>query len=356
MSPRRTNPRPARRQTSRARRLGVSSKPKAPIARPEDMPDYLRRLGVVPRKALGQHWLVDQIILDDIAVAAALTPDDVVLEIGAGPGGLTEELAKRGATVVAVEIDEELAGSTRARLAQYDRLHVLAADILDFAPGELLAEAGVEPPYVAVGNLPYYITQPIVRRLLESDPAPTRIVVLVQREVAQRMVGGPGRESLLSLSVKVYGVPRMLFDVPATAFWPPPRVQSAVVEITRLDRPAVDLTPEELVVFFHVLRAGFAQPRKQIHNVFCEELGLEPIRLRRVLDAAGIDPTARAQHLDLAAWERLYHAFGTHYPEAIEMDEAAIAAALGGDDEDGEADEGPEVWDDDAPDVHDDDE
>lgn len=309
------------------------------------MPDYLRRLGVTPRKALGQHFLVDELILHEIAEAAALTADDVVLEIGAGPGGLTEELAKRGATVVAVEIDEELAGGTRARLAEYDRLFVLAADILDFTPLELLEEAGVvaatpysepaEPappaeapagsalpvgtPYVAVGNLPYYITQPIVRRLLESDPAPSRIVVLVQREVAQRMVGGPRRESLLSLSVKVYGVPRLLFDVPSTAFWPPPKVQSAVVEITRLERPAIDLPPDELAVFFHLLRAGFAQPRKQIHNVFPEELGLEPPQVRAVIEAVGIDPVARAQHLDLADWERLYHAFRDRYPEALRV-------------------------------------
>ena len=310
------------------------------------MPDYLRRLGVTPRKALGQHFLIDELILHNIAEAAALTPDDVVLEIGAGPGGLTEELAKRGSTVVAVEIDEELAGGTRARLSEYDRLHVLAADILDFAPLELLQEAGVAAPYVAVGNLPYYITQPIVRRLLESDPAPTRIVVLVQREVAQRMVGGPRRESLLSLSVKVYGVPRLLFDVPSTAFWPPPKVQSAVVEITRLDRPAVDLSPEQLAVFFHLLRAGFAQPRKQIHNVFPEELGLEPPQVRQVLEAAGIDPVARAQHLDLADWERLFRTFGELYPGALEMNGVMTP-------DDDEADE----WDDDdAPDVHDDDE
>ncbi|MEI6136293.1 MAG: 16S rRNA (adenine(1518)-N(6)/adenine(1519)-N(6))-dimethyltransferase RsmA [Chloroflexota bacterium] len=347
MSPRRPTPRPARRQTSRARRLGVSTKPKTAAPRLDDMPDYLRRLGVPPRKALGQHYLVDELILHNIAEAAALTPDDVVLEIGAGPGGLTEELAKQGATVVAVEIDEELAGGTRARLSEYDRLHVLAADILDFEPIELLQEAGVGAPYVAVGNLPYYITQPIVRRLLEADPAPTRIVVLVQREVAQRMVGGPRRESLLSLSVKVYGVPRLLFDVPSTAFWPPPKVQSAVVEITRLDRPAIDLPPADLEVFFHMLRAGFAQPRKQIHNVFPEELGLEPPQVREVLAAAGIDPVARAQHLDLADWERLFRTFNELYPHGLEMNRAATA------DDDDASDEWDED-DDDTLDVHDD--
>ncbi len=314
------------------------------------MPDYLHRLGVAPRKALGQHFLIDELILSQIADAAALTSDDVVLEIGAGPGGLTEELAKRGAVVVAVEIDEELAAATRERLSGYDRLHVLAADILDFAPAELLDEVGVQAPYIAVGNLPYYITQPIVRRLLESEPAPVRIVVLVQREVAHRMVGGPGRESLLSLSVKVYGVPRLLFDVASTAFWPPPKVQSAVVEITRLDRPSVDLSPEELVVFFHLLRAGFAQPRKQIHNVFSEELTIEPAQVRDALTAAGIDPVARAQHLDLADWERLYRTFNERYPDALEIGGRVVAPEIDdeADDEDVDVDDGPDVHDDHA--------
>ena len=323
--PRRTNAptnRPKRRSSSAARR-NPAAKKRAPEATP-DVPQYLERLGIAPRKALGQHYLADEMLLADIAAACGVHEDDTVLEIGAGPGGLTEELAKTGATVVAVEIDEELAGSTRARLAAYANLSVLAADVMDFEPEELLDEAGatlggVAPPYVAVGNLPYYITQPIVRRLLEADPGPERIVVLVQREVAQRMVGGPGHESLLSLSVQVYGAARMLFDVPATAFWPPPKVQSAVIEITRLPRRAVNLPPDELESFFHLLRAGFAQPRKQIHNVFPEELGIPPEQFAETLEAAGLDPVARAQHLSLADWEHLYRAVVARHPGALDV-------------------------------------
>src|SRR5690606_9917084 len=171
---------------------------------------------------------------------------------------------------------------------------VLAADILHFEPIELLEEAGAAPPYVAVGNLPFYITQPIVRRLLAADPAPERLIVMVQREVARRMVGGEGHESMLSMSIKLHGTPRHLFDVPADAFWPQPKVQSAVVAIDRHPTPAVDLPREELEVFLHLVRAGFASPRKQLHNALPAELGLPNEAVTEMLEAAGLDPAARA--------------------------------------------------------------
>jgi 16S rRNA (adenine1518-N6/adenine1519-N6)-dimethyltransferase len=269
-------------------------------------PEILRRLGVRPRKALGQHFLIDEFVLADIARACTPEHGEAVLEIGAGPGGLTEELIGRADRVVAVELDEELAELTRNRL-DAPGLTVIAADVLDFTPGELLEEGGAAPPYIAVGNLPYYITQPIVRRLLEAETPPVRIVVMVQREVARRIVGGAGRESLLSLSVKVYGEPRLLFDVPSTAFWPEPDVQSAVIAIEARETPAVDLPREQLDVFFHLLRAGFASPRKQLHNALTGPLGLSNGEVTEALRDASIDPAARAQHLDLPDWERLYH-------------------------------------------------
>ena len=189
---------------------------------------------------------------------------------------------------------------------------------------ELIEESGVEgplTPYVAVGNLPYYITQPIVRLLLEADPAPTRIVVLVQREVALRMVGGPGKESMLSNSIKLYGEPRLLFPVPRQAFWPPPKVQSAVVQIDRFDRPALDLTPGEIAALFHVMRAGFAQPRKQLHNSLVDESGLPHPDILALLDDAGLDPSIRPQHLTLTDWERLYHCFQARFPGELDVAE-----------------------------------
>ncbi|TAK73916.1 MAG: ribosomal RNA small subunit methyltransferase A [Dehalococcoidia bacterium] len=329
MSPRKRSSVASRRRPS----VPKSQRPKAPLP---DVPEYLRRLGVQPRKALGQHFLIDQFILADIARACCPEGGETVLEIGAGPGGLTEELAHLAGRVVAVELDEELATSTRARLKEFAQLEIIAADVMDYEPDELLAEGGAEPPYTACGNLPYYITQPIVRRLLEAQPGPERIVVLVQREVAQRIVGGTGRESLLSISVKVYGAPKLLFEVPSTAFWPPPKVQSAVVAIEKFPTPALGLPAEEIEAFFHLVRAGFAQPRKQLHNVLTDEFTLERTPVLAILAEAGIEATARAQHLQVADWERLYGIMKRRHPDLLEAREAREP---GGDEVDEEFDE-----------------
>ncbi len=279
----------------------------------------MRRLGVSPRKALGQHFLVDELLLSRIADACALGPDDTVIEIGAGPGGLSSELAERAGALIAVEIDEELASLARRQLEGRGRACVVAADALGVTPGELLDECEASAPYVMVGNLPYYITQPLVRRFLEADEPPERIVVLVQREVARRIVGGPGKESLLSLSVKTYGRPEALFDVPSSAFWPAPRVQSALVRIERLPRPAVDLPPPALARFFLLLRAGFAEPRKQLHNGLRSSLGLSRDDVHALLLDAAIDPALRAQHLDLDDWQRLHELTEERWPRSLDV-------------------------------------
>ena len=297
--------------------------------RSAELPPYLERLGVQPRKALGQNFLIDELALGDIAAAVAEPGVDTVLEIGAGPGGLTEELLEHFAHVVAVEIDEELAELTRRRLGGDDALSVIAADILDFAPDELLEEARASAPYVVAGNLPYYITQPIVRRLLEADPAPERIVVMVQREVARRMVGGAGRESLLSMSIKFYGAPRPLFDVPASSFWPSPKVDSAVVAIDRLEAPPVPVTRDERASFFELIRAGYASPRKQLHNALPGALGLAGDAVAAALEAAGLDPALRAQHLGLSEWEALFRAIEAVHPEALRVRERVAGGPPG---------------------------
>ena len=297
-------------------------------AEPQRPPEFLRRLGLAPRRALGQHFLVDELLLARIADACEARPGETVIEVGAGPGGLTRELLARAGRVIAVEIDEELAGLARRQLADLGSLDgshgeacVVAADILDVTPAELLAECGAAPnaPYVMAGNLPYYITQPVIRRFLEAEPGPRRLVVLVQREVARRIVGGAGRGSVLSLAVQTYGVPELLFDVPSSAFWPEPKVQSAVVRIERRAQPAVDLPPPALARFFVLLRAGFAEPRKQIHNGLRSALDLTRDEVQALLEAAGIDPALRPQHLELAAWQRLYAVVEASHATALDV-------------------------------------
>ena len=332
MSPRKRSSVASRRRPS----VPKAQRPKPTVPEP---PEYLRRLGVQPRKSLGQHFLIDQFVLTDIARACCPAGGETVLEIGAGPGGLTEELALLAGHVVAVELDEDLAASTRERLKRFEHLQIIAADVMDYEPDELLAEGGGTPPYTACGNLPYYITQPIVRRLLETQPGPERVVVLVQREVAQRIVGGPGRESLLSISVKVYGEPKLLFGVPHTAFWPPPKVQSAVISIEKFATPALDLPAEEIEAFFHLVRAGFAQPRKQLHNVLTDEFTLERVPVLAILEEVGIEATSRAQHLQVGDWERLYRVMKLRHPallEARDSDEPSDEPDVDGDEFDPE--------------------
>ena len=273
---------------------------------------------MTPRKSLGQHFLVDEFALTDIAEACRLDESTTVLEIGAGPGALTEELARRGGRVVAVELDEELVSLTRRRLEAYSNTVLLAADVLDYTPLELLEEGGAAPPYVACGNLPYYITQPVVRRLIEAEPSPERIVVMMQREVAQRVVGGVGNESLLSISVRLYGQAELLLELPPGAFWPPPKVHSAVVRVERWAEPPLVLDDGARVRFFNVLRAGFSEARKQLHNAIGNSLALPAPAVHEVLAEAGIAPDVRAQHLSLDDWRRLHAVLEERHPRTLD--------------------------------------
>ena len=185
-------------------------------------------------------------------IAAAVVQKDIgtVIEIGAGPGGLTQELVKNFLSVIAVEIDEELASITRERLRDYDNLTVIAADILQVDLLEILLEAEARPPFVVVGNLPYYITQPILRKMQESTVLPSRIVILVQREVGRRIVGGTSKESFLSMCTKFFGSPQKLFDVDSSSFWPEPKVQSSVIQIDNFSEPSVPVLSEDRESFF----------------------------------------------------------------------------------------------------------
>lgn len=266
--------------------------PNRPRARPSSP--------VKPRKSLGQHFLSDPVILDRIVRESGVGPDDTVLEIGPGTGELTERLVAVTRWVVAVEIDETLARHVRRRLADAANLRVINAAVLDHTPGELLAEGDAAPPYSVVANIPYYITAPILRTFLETPDRPEWLTLMVQKEVAESIVAAPGTMSLLGVSVQFYGEARLLFTVPREAFHPPPKVASAVVRIDVRDRPAIDVPDVEQ--FFEVVRAGFSQPRKQLHNALASRLWLPPDSAPGLLRSIGIDPMRRAQTLSLEEW------------------------------------------------------
>jgi 16S rRNA (adenine1518-N6/adenine1519-N6)-dimethyltransferase len=258
---------------------------------------------VKPRKSLGQHFLADPVILDRIVRESGVGPEDTVLEIGSGTGELTERLIQAARWVVAIEIDETLAHHVRRRFADARNLRVINAAVLDHTPAELLAEGGAAPPYSVIANIPYYITAPILRTFLETSDRPERLTLMVQKEVAESIVALPGKMSLLGVSVQFNADARLLFVVPREAFYTPPKVASAVVRIDVRDQPAVDVPDVEQ--FFAVVRAGFSQPRKQLHNALASRLWLPPDSAPDILRSAGIDPMRRAQTLSLQEWAKV---------------------------------------------------
>ncbi|MFH2102057.1 MAG: 16S rRNA (adenine(1518)-N(6)/adenine(1519)-N(6))-dimethyltransferase RsmA [Chloroflexota bacterium] len=270
---------------------------------PLDIPALLRQHGLRPKKGLGQNFLGDTHALQEIVAAAELNPDDTVLEIGAGVGNLTRYLAIASKLVTAIELDRNLFPILTTVLRPYQNVRLVQGDILDFPPESLMADPG----YLVVANIPYYITSAVLRHLLEASLRPQRVVLTVQKEVAERICAGPGKLSLLALSVQVYGVPNVVALIPAGAFYPPPKVDSAVVRIDISPQAAI---PAPLLdMFFRLARAGFSQKRKTLRNSLAAGLRLAPVEIETKLSAAGVDPKRRAETLDLPEWRRLAELF-----------------------------------------------
>jgi len=261
----------------------------------------LRRYGFRPRKKLGQNFLVDEEILDRTADVAEVGAAEEVLEIGPGLGTLTLRLAERAGRVVAVELDAELARIVEETVAGRGNVTVVNQDILRFAPAAYFQPRA----YKVIGNLPYYVTSPILRHFLENPCPPSLMVMMLQREVAERITARAGEMSLLAVSVQLYAEPRIVRLVDAGAFYPPPKVDSALLRLDLLPKPAVDVNTER---FFAVVAAGFSQPRKQLHNALSQRFWMYPGQATELLREAGIDHRRRAETLSLEEWAELTHA------------------------------------------------
>ena len=261
-----------------------------------------------PSKGLGQNFLADPVILDKVVAAADLSRDDVVLEVGAGLGTLTERLAMVAGRVVAVELDKRLVPVLRSTLSDFDNISLVQGDILALDLAALVCPASIEQPgsstqYKVVANLPYYITSAVLRHLLEAPCKPKTMVLTVQREVAERIVAQPGQMSLLAVSVQFYGRPKLLFRIKPGSFYPSPGVDSAVLRVDLYGSPRMPMVDE--VAFFQVVRAGFSQRRKQLRNALSAGLRLPADRVMAGLAEAGVDPRRRAQTLGLEEWGRI---------------------------------------------------
>ena len=249
-----------------------------------------------PKKSLGQHWLKDPEILADIAEAAELTGDDVVLEIGPGLGTLTSRLLVRANSVTAVEFDADLARKLPGQFPG-KKLTVVNQDILQFDLNQLPKK------YKVVANVPYYITSKIVEKLMTAENKPSIAVLLVQKEVAERIATESGNMSVLSVSVQIFAEAELDIEVPRQFFTPPPKVDSQVVALRTRDNPLI--TPEDQRDFFRIVKAGFSAKRKKLRSSLSGGLGIDKSVAEELLKNAGISPDARAEDLAIEDWKRL---------------------------------------------------
>lgn len=250
---------------------------------------------------LGQNFLKNKSIARKIVGAANLSADDFVLEIGPGRGILTEELARKAGKVLAVEIDKVLSNLLLNKFSNRKNVEIVNQDVLkvNLKSYNLKAKS-----YKVIANLPYYITSPIIRLFLEAELPPTEMILMIQKEVAERIVASPGKMSILAVSVQYYAKPEILFYVGRENFDPVPEVDSTAIRITRNSQPETQ-NKEFNKKFFRVVRAGFCAKRKTLANNLANSFHLDKKEVEKKLKAAGISPTVRAQELSVKDWKKL---------------------------------------------------
>ena len=263
----------------------------------------LKRYHIQPKKSLGQNFLVEPAGLMKVIDAAELSGSEEVLEIGAGLGSLTYLLAQTCARVITVEIDRHMLEPLAEALKPFTNVQIVPGDILELDPATLVSQEH----YVVVANIPYYITSAIIRHLLEAAVKPSRVILTIQKEVAQRIVARDGKMSLLSLSVFVYGEPEIVSTIPAGSFFPAPDVDSAVLRIRLHPEPLI--RSSQLDLFFKLAHAGFGQKRKTLRNSLSAGLSLPANEVEARLLEADIEPSRRAETLSMAEWARLVDSF-----------------------------------------------
>ncbi len=261
----------------------------------------LRYLGSHAKKSLGQHFLTDRKALHQIVNSAELTSEDIVIEVGPGLGILTQELAQRVRQVIAVEIDKVLVTALEQYFKIVPNVSIIHGDILQLTPDSLLPQPSSS--YKVVADLPYYIASAVLRHFLESSVKPSRIVVLVQKEVGEAIVAPQGKLNLLAISVQFYGMPTLQGYLSPQSFYPPPQVESAILRVDLYEKPVVSVNSTD--AFFQSVRAGFSAPRKQLRNALAQGLKISTSDSVVLLTKAGINPRYRAENLCLEEWASL---------------------------------------------------
>lgn len=259
----------------------------------------LKSYGIRPKKKLGQNFLVSQAALDQILKAADLGDKEQILEIGAGLGALTRELARRDHKIIAIEYDQRFIPILHDLLKPYVNVRVIQGDILQLELKDIVAP----PDYIVVANIPYQITSALIRKLVEAPYPANRVILTIQKEVAERIIAQPGDLSLLALSVQIFGKPLLRSQIPPSAFFPSPAVDSCILRIDMHPEPKVPVGDIDL--FFRIAKAGFSQKRKKLRNAIAAGLQISTSDVEEIMLAAKVSPSQRAQELTLDEWKRI---------------------------------------------------
>ena len=265
----------------------------------EKIPEISENPGFRHTKSLGQNFLTDKKIRDTIIEAAEIEDTDLIIEIGPGMGVLTNEAAQKASKVIAIEIDKSLIPILEFTLKEYDNIQIINEDILKCDLGRIIADAGDFATIKILGNLPYYITTPIIMKILEENISAKSITVMMQKEVAERMEAGPGTKTYgaLSLAVQYYCTVKHIANVPKEAFVPRPKVDSRVLRLDIRSLKPVDVKDEK--IFFKCIRAGFGQRRKTLRNSLANATGNDKEKSSSILELTGTDPLRRAETLTM---------------------------------------------------------
>ncbi len=271
----------------------------------KEIKKILRENKIFPSKRLGQNFLTNEKVILEIIEAANLSKDDIVLEIGPGIGNLTQELAKRVKRVIAIEKDPRMIEILKVVLKDFNNLEIIQGDILKIPLHKRSTTASLLcKGYKVVANLPFYLTAPVIRNFLESKNPPVIMVLMVQKEVAQRICKKPPKMNLLAISVQFYAQVEIISYVSKKFFWPKPKIDSAIIKIVP-NQSSLQFSPQFREKFFKIVRAGFSHPRKQIINNLTPFLGKDKIKVKELLLKSGVNPEQRAENLNLKKWLKL---------------------------------------------------
>lgn len=257
--------------------------------------ELLNKYNMHPKKSLGQNFLMDANVVQKIVQTANPTKHECIVEIGPGLGILTKELAKTEASILSVELDSYAIPLLESELKNYSNVKIINQDALKFSPPE--------GKYKVVANIPYYITSPLISHFLKNKNRPEKMVILIQKEVAEKICAGEGKLNVLAISVQIFGKPKIVMKVDRGCFHPAPKVDSAVLEVEMFEKPLV--SEENLEKFLKIVHAGFAHKRKTILNSFIRSIDIDIDEARKAIEDCGLSPTSRAQHLSIDDWKCL---------------------------------------------------